>query len=390
MSWCATTWTPRRRGRRARSWCTGPSTDRRGLQKVAQFGAPVGPGTLAGFVTDSGLRPRYPAVEIYRVDAIAGDPGAPYLADTDAMARVDGGPEALLRLDERRRLLGQPPLGPVLLTARRRGARACRCRSSPSPTPRWRARPITAASTTTRRRSGRRTIPGTPSTGCPTIPPRAPTPVYGALDRRPASRCRVRRRIRRRCPTSHRRPSPAAAIDGDSATSLGVQRAAVGRRPVAAGRLRPSGDQRHHHDHAQRHRRRRAGPPRRGRNRQPAPRTLRFDEAGKPLTVALPYGETPWVRITADRHRRRVSRGAVRHHRLVDHPVRRQRIRPSGQPAAHRAGARAAAECGCRAMGSGVGSAGPAGLRRRARRTCTCASLDGAGTGGAGEPSAAR
>jgi len=40
----------------------------------------------------------------------------PYLADTNAMARVDGGPEALLRLDERRRLLGQPPLGPMLLT----------------------------------------------------------------------------------------------------------------------------------------------------------------------------------------------------------------------------------------------------------------------------------
>jgi arabinofuranan 3-O-arabinosyltransferase len=27
--------------------------------------------------------------------------------------------------------------------------------------------------------------------------------------------------------------------------------------------------------------------------------TLRFDEAGKPLTVALPYGETPWIRVTA-------------------------------------------------------------------------------------------
>ena len=39
-----------------------------GLTKVAQFGDPVGPGTLDGFITDSGLRPRYPAVEIYRVD----------------------------------------------------------------------------------------------------------------------------------------------------------------------------------------------------------------------------------------------------------------------------------------------------------------------------------
>ncbi|MDT5201355.1 MAG: arabinofuranan 3-O-arabinosyltransferase, partial [Mycobacterium sp.] len=78
------------------------------LHKVAQFGAPVGPGPVSGFVTDSGLRPRYTAVEIYRVAAAAGDPAAPYLADIDQLSRVDGGPEALLRLDERRRLSGQP------------------------------------------------------------------------------------------------------------------------------------------------------------------------------------------------------------------------------------------------------------------------------------------
>ena len=87
------------------------------LAKVAQFGAPVGPGPVSGFITDSGLRPRYPAVEIYRVAAATGDPAAPYLADTDQLARIDGGPEVLLRLDERRRLAGQPPLGPVLMTA---------------------------------------------------------------------------------------------------------------------------------------------------------------------------------------------------------------------------------------------------------------------------------
>ena len=39
------------------------------LQKVAEFGPPVGPGPVSGFVTDSELRPRYPAVEIYRVTA---------------------------------------------------------------------------------------------------------------------------------------------------------------------------------------------------------------------------------------------------------------------------------------------------------------------------------
>src|SRR5262249_34347126 len=96
-----------------------------GLEKVAQFGAPVGPGTLAGFVADSGLRPRYPAVEIYRVLSsgdVAGDPGVPYFADIDQLARIDGGPEVLLRLDERRRLQGQPALGPVLMATDARSA----------------------------------------------------------------------------------------------------------------------------------------------------------------------------------------------------------------------------------------------------------------------------
>lgn len=32
------------------------------------------------------------------------------------MARIAGGPESLLRIDERRRLLELPPLGPMLLT----------------------------------------------------------------------------------------------------------------------------------------------------------------------------------------------------------------------------------------------------------------------------------
>ena len=102
-----------------------------GLEKVAQFGDPVGPGTLAGFITDSGLRPRYPAVEIYRVDAPSSTPVAPYLVDTDAMARVDGAPEALLRLDERRRLLGPAAAGSDAADRRCAGGRACPFPSSP-------------------------------------------------------------------------------------------------------------------------------------------------------------------------------------------------------------------------------------------------------------------
>src|SRR6201996_9392461 len=58
------------------------------LQKVAQFGAPVGSEPMAGFVSDSGLRPRYPAVEIYRVDT-ATTPAAPYFADIGTLPRID-------------------------------------------------------------------------------------------------------------------------------------------------------------------------------------------------------------------------------------------------------------------------------------------------------------
>ena len=71
--------------------------------------------------------------------------------------------------------------------------------------------------------------------------------------------------------------------------------------------------------------------------------TLRFDEAGKPLTAALPYGETPWVRITAvatDDGSPGVQFGITDFNVTqydasgFAHPV---------DPAAHRAGARAAA-----------------------------------------------
>ncbi|SEL50958.1 alpha-(1-_3)-arabinofuranosyltransferase domain-containing protein [Rhodococcus maanshanensis] len=94
-----------------------------GLEKVAQFGEDVGAGEAEGLVTDSDLRPRYPAVEIYRVTG-PNRPGAvdsgPFTVDLDAAPRVQGGPESLQRLAARRGLgdtgLDLPP-GPVLLAA---------------------------------------------------------------------------------------------------------------------------------------------------------------------------------------------------------------------------------------------------------------------------------
>ena len=299
------------------------------------------------------------------------------------MARVDGGPEALLRLDERRRLLGQPPLGPMLLTADARARRVCRRRWSPSPTPRWRAKPTTAASTTTRRRSARPTIRRHTFNRVPDYPAGGADMVYGQWT---GGRISVSSSASDSTALPNVAPAtgPAAAIDGDSSTSWvsNALQAAVGQwlqvdfdHPVtnATITITPSatavGAQVRRIEVSTVN----------------GTSTLRFDEAGKPLTAALPYGETPWVRITAVAHRRRLARRAVRHHRLHRHPVRRERLRPSGQPAPHRAGARAATEFGCRAMGSGLRAARPAGLRREPERH-PLRGGDGAVAGGAGEP----
>jgi arabinofuranan 3-O-arabinosyltransferase len=265
-----------------------------GLSKVAQFGEPVGPGTLAGFITDSGLRPRYPAVEIYRVD---GSPGMhPYLVDTDAMARVDGGPESLLRLDERRRLLGRPPLGPILLTgdAQRAGL--------PVPVVTVTDTPL-ARETDYGRVDDHSSAIRTPDDPRHTFnrvldyPAASAETAYGQWN---GGRISVSSSASDSTALPNVAPGtgPAAAVDADSSTSWvsNALQAAVGQwlqvdfdHPVtnATITITPSatavGAQVRRIEVATVN----------------GTSTLRFDQAGKPLTVALPYGETPWVRITA-------------------------------------------------------------------------------------------
>ncbi len=270
-----------------------------GLQKVAQFGEPVGPGTLPGFVADSGLRPRYPALEIFRVIyrvTAPGNPGAPYFADLDGLARVDGGPEVLLRLDERRRLLGQPPAGPVLLTAdaRRAGLSAPVVTVTDTPTARETDYGRVDEHSSAIRADGdtRHTFNRVPDYPVP-----GADLVYGGWN---GGRITVSSSSSDSTAMPDVAPatSAAAAIDGDPATAwvTNALQAAVGQwlqvtfdHPVtnAAITLTPSatavGSQvrRIVIDTAT------------------GSTTLRFDQPGKPLTAALPYGETPWVRITA-------------------------------------------------------------------------------------------
>nr|WP_206071815.1 alpha-(1->3)-arabinofuranosyltransferase [Antrihabitans stalactiti] len=85
-----------------------------GITKVAEFGDPIGPGKTDGLVSDGDLRPDYPAIEIYRVGSPDERPGAPYTVDLRDVPIVQGGPESLQRLDERRSTPATFP-GPVVL-----------------------------------------------------------------------------------------------------------------------------------------------------------------------------------------------------------------------------------------------------------------------------------
>ncbi|HLR98915.1 MAG TPA: alpha-(1-_3)-arabinofuranosyltransferase, partial [Mycolicibacillus parakoreensis] len=266
-----------------------------GLSKVAEFGEPVGPGTLDGFVIDSGLRPTYPPVEIYRVES-ATNPAAPYLVDADTMARVDGGPEVLARLDERQRLLGAAPLGPALLTADARRAGLAAPTVTVTDTPVARETDYgrvdhhsSAARALDERRHTHNRVPDYPVPDTPL--------VVGAWTggRLTASSSAADATA---LPNVSPASAPAAAVDGDSATAWvsNSLQAAVGQwlqvdfdHPVTSGSITvtPSATAV-------------GAQVRRIQVETPnGTTTLTFDEAGRPLSTALPYGETPWVRLTA-------------------------------------------------------------------------------------------
>ncbi|WP_161976341.1 alpha-(1-_3)-arabinofuranosyltransferase [Mycolicibacterium sp. CH28] len=266
-----------------------------GLQKVAQFGDPVGPGILEGFISDSGLRPRYPAVEIYHV-ATQGNPSTPYLTDASRMARVDGGPEVLLRIDERRRLLGQAPLGPMLLTsdAQRAGLAAPLVTVTDTPVDRETDYGRVDDHSSAARAAGdkRNTFNRAPDYPVPGAKLAQGAWTGGRLSASSSSSDSTALPIV--APAS----GPAAAIDGDPATAWvsNSLQPAVGQwlqvdfdRPVtnATLTLTPSA----------------TAVGAQVRRIQVSTvngtTTVRFEEPGKPLTIALPYGETPWVRITA-------------------------------------------------------------------------------------------
>ena len=269
-----------------------------GLEKVAEFGEPVGPGTVEGFISDSGLRPSFPAVQIYRVNS-AVDPGIPYLSAASEMARVAGGPESLLRIDERRRLLDKSPLGPMLLTtdAQRAGlstppGRGVIVTDTPVDRETDYGRVDDHSSAIRAPGDRRDTFNRVPDYPTPDAPLTQGQWSGGRLSASSSSSDATA------LPTVAPASSPVAAVDSDPATAwvsnslqpaLGqwlqvdfdhpVTNAALTITPSATAigaqvrRLQVSTIN--------------------------GTSTVSFDKPGTPLTVALPYGETPWVRITA-------------------------------------------------------------------------------------------
>ena len=269
-----------------------------GLQKVAEFGEKVGPGTVEGFISDSGLRPLFPAVEIYRV-AGQQNPGAPYLTDANAMVRVAGGPESLLRIDERRRLIGAAPLGPMLLSsdAARAGMSAPPGRGViVTDTPVNRETDygrVDDHSSATRAAGDRRTtynrVPDYPAPGAPLAQGQW---SGGRLSASSSSSDATT------LPNVSPSSGPVAAVDNDPATAWVSNSLEPARgqwlqidfdHPVTNAVLTVTPSATAVGAQVRRIQISTTG----------GTSTLSFDTPGRPLTVALPYGETPWVRVTA-------------------------------------------------------------------------------------------
>jgi arabinofuranan 3-O-arabinosyltransferase len=202
----------------------------------------------------------------------------------------------LLRLDEHRRLRGEPALGPVLMTADARSAGLDTPVVTATDTPLARetdygrvddhSSAIRAAGDA---RHTHNRVPDYPVPGTATVfggwvggritASSSSSDATALPDVAPAS-------------------SPAAVVDGDPATSWvsNALQSAVGQwlrvdfeHPVTNGTLTVTPSATAVGSQVRRIQV----------STVTGTTTLRFDEAGKPLTTALPYGETPWVRITA-------------------------------------------------------------------------------------------
>ncbi|MFE3292356.1 alpha-(1-_3)-arabinofuranosyltransferase family protein [Rhodococcus sp. NPDC059234] len=272
-----------------------------GLSRVAEFGEDIGPGHVDGFVADGDLRPRYPAIEIYRVsdphraDTVA---SGPFTVDLAAVPVVQGGPESLQRLNSRREPGDTPTAGPVLLAAdaARAGLPVSAVTVTDTPTDRETdyGQVDNHSSALRGPDDPRRTynlVPDYPVDGAPLV-----TGVWDGARVSVSSSAADATQLGGTAPGS----GPAAVVDGDQATgwfSNGLE-SALGQwlrldfdHPVRAGLLHL-----------------RTSPAALGVPVKQLEVTtahgstaVRVGKPGDLLTVSLPPGETDWVKITATR-----------------------------------------------------------------------------------------
>lgn len=269
-----------------------------GLEKVAEFGEDIAPGAAEDFTVDGDLRPPYPAIEIYAVESASESVSGPYTVDLDRVPFVQGGPESVQRSNELRRngVPGPVSEGPVILASDAAAA------GIP-------VDDVTVTDTPMNRETDFGQVDSHNSALRSADEPRrslnevADYPVYGAetvdgewegASITASSSASDSTQIGGTKPGS----GVAAVVDGDLATSWvsnGIE-SAVGQwlqidfdEPISGGllHLRTSpgtiGD-----------------PVKWLEITTPNGSTAaRIDKAGDPMTISLPGGETPWVRITA-------------------------------------------------------------------------------------------
>ncbi|WP_217900748.1 alpha-(1-_3)-arabinofuranosyltransferase [Rhodococcus sp. 14-2470-1b] len=274
-----------------------------GLEKVAEFGEDISPGTVDGITVDGDMRPPYPAVEIYSVklqepSSKESEVSGPYTVDLDRVPFVQGGPESVQRLNEQRRS-GVPdpvPAGPVILASDATAAGLDVDSVTVTDTPMNRETDFgqvdnhnSALRTADDPRRSLNEVADYPVVGADTV-----DGEWEGASITASSSASDSTQIGGTKPGS----GVAAVVDGDLATSWvsnGIE-SAVGQwlqldfdEPISGGllHLRTSpgtiGD-----------------PVKWLEITTPGGSTAaRVDTAGEPMTVSLPGGSTPWVRITA-------------------------------------------------------------------------------------------
>ncbi|MGC0365836.1 arabinofuranan 3-O-arabinosyltransferase [Rhodococcus sp. 27YEA15] len=266
-----------------------------GITKVAEFGDDTRRAPVEGLVADSDLRPGYSPIEIFEVTLPDGGStvGGPYSVDVNAVPRVQGGPEALQRLHETGLIAGA---GPVLLAADAEAAGLPVDTTIVTDTPRNRETDFgqvdnhsSALRTPDEARRTHNLVPDYPVANTPLVEGR----WIGATITVSSSASDATQ-LGGASPSS----SPAATVDGDPATgwfSNGIERA-LGQwlqldfdQPISSGLLRLTTSAAA------------IGAPVKW-VEVSTPRgstAVKVDRPGEPVTVSIPPGQTPWVRVTA-------------------------------------------------------------------------------------------